>query len=44
VRDEGVWYGRALVAHDTLGDADGWRGDHYAEYGLTRDWTVTAKS
>ena len=44
VRDDGGWYGRALVAHDTLGDANGWRGDLYAEYGLTDAWTVTAKS
>ncbi len=34
VRDEGGWYGRALLAHDTLGDADGLRGDLCAEYGL----------
>ena len=44
VGDDGGWYGRALVAHDTLCDADGWRGDLYAEYGLTDAWTVTAKS
>ncbi|MBI1254007.1 MAG: hypothetical protein GC196_06640 [Hyphomonas sp.] len=44
VRDEAGWYGRALLAHDTLGNANGWRSDLYAEYGLTKDWTVTGKS
>jgi hypothetical protein len=44
VRDEGGWYGRALVARDTLGGAEGWRADGYAEYGLNDDWTLTAKA
>lgn len=44
VREEGGWYGRALIANDTLDGAEGWRGDAYAEYGLTGDWTVTAKT
>ena len=44
VRDGGGWYGRAMVAHDTFGDAKGWRGDLYAEYGLTKDRKLTAKS
>ncbi len=37
VREEGGWYGRALVAHDSLGEAEGWRTDGYAEYGLSDD-------
>lgn len=41
---EGSWYGRALLARDTLNSADGWRADLYAEYGLTRNLTLTAKS
>ena len=44
MRDDDVWYARALVALDTLGDADGWRADLYGEDGLTDKWTVTAKS
>jgi hypothetical protein len=44
VRDQAGWHGCALVAHDTLGNANGWRGDLYAQCGLTKDWTVTAKS
>lgn len=44
VRDDDGWYARALVAQDTLGDAVGWRADVYGEYGLTEDWTLTAKS
>lgn len=44
VRDDGGWYARALVAHDTLDGAEGWRQDAYAEYGLTDRWTVTAKA
>jgi hypothetical protein len=44
VRDDGGWYARVLAAHDTLGDAEGWRADLYGEYGLTDTWTVTAKS
>lgn len=37
VREEGGSYGRALVAHDSLGEAEGWRTDGYAEYGLSDD-------
>ncbi|MBA3067368.1 MAG: hypothetical protein FP825_02670 [Hyphomonas sp.] len=44
VRDDDGWYARALIAHDTLGDAEGWRADAYGEYGLTGDWTLTAKA
>lgn len=44
VREDGGWYGRALVAHDSLGEAEGWRTDGYAEYGLSDDWTATAKA
>ena|SRR3990167_7370596 len=44
VRDDDGWYARALIAHDTLGDADGWRGDTYVEYGLADNWTITAKA
>lgn len=44
VREDGGWYGRALVAQDSLGPAEGWRADGYAEYGLSSDWTVTAKA
>ncbi len=43
VRDDGGWYARALIAHDTLDGAEGWRGDAYGEYGLSDTWTVTAK-
>ena len=41
---DGSWYGRALVARDTLNSAEGWRADLYAEYGLTGNLTLTAKS
>ena len=44
VRDGGGWHRRAMVAHDILGDAKGWRGDLYAEYGLTKDRKLTAES
>ncbi|MFN7054194.1 hypothetical protein [Hyphomonas sp.] len=44
VREEGGWYSRALVAHDRLDGASGWRTDLYGEYGLTPKLTVTAKS
>jgi hypothetical protein len=41
---EGDWYGRALVARDTLDGAEGWRADLYGEYGISDRWTLTAKS
>ncbi|MBK8198791.1 MAG: hypothetical protein IPK75_10495 [Acidobacteria bacterium] len=44
VRDDDGWYARALIAHDTLNGADGWRADLYGEYGLTDNWTLTAKT
>jgi len=43
-QDQGGWYGRALVAKDTLDGAEGWRADVYGEYGLADNWTLTAKS
>ncbi len=43
-REAGGWYGRALLAHDTLNEAEGWRRDVYGEYGLTGNLTVTAKA
>jgi hypothetical protein len=44
VREDGGWYARTLVAHDTLDGAEGWRGDVYGEYGLNDRWTLTAKA
>lgn len=44
VRDDDGWYARALVAHDDLNGAEGWRADLYGEYGLADNWTVTVKS
>jgi len=43
-RDDDGWHARAVIAHDTLDGAEGWRGDAYAEFGLTGDLTLTAKA
>lgn len=43
-QEPGGFYGRALVAHETLDGADAWRGDVYVERGLTQTLTIMAKA
>ncbi len=44
MREDGGWYARALIAHDTLEGVEGWRSDAYSEFGLTDALTLTAKA
>lgn len=43
-QEPGGFYGRALVAREVLDGADAWRGDVYAERGLTKTLTIMAKA
>lgn len=42
-RDDG-YYTRLLVASETLNGVEGVRADVYGEWGLTQNWTLTAKA
>lgn len=42
--EPGGFYARALVAHEVLDGADAWRGDVYAERGLTDTLSIMAKA
>lgn len=43
VREPGEGYARLALSHERLENLDGQRLDLYGEYGLTQDWTLTAK-
>lgn len=43
IQEEGALYTRVSLANEEVEGLQGWRGDAYAEYGVSEFWTVTAK-
>ena len=43
VAEQGSWYVRGAAAREVVEGLDAWRADVYGEYGLTPDWTLSAK-
>lgn len=42
-QEEGGLYTRISLAREEVQGLQGWREDAYVEYGVTQDWTITAK-
>lgn len=44
VQERGNGFGRLAVSSERVEGLDAWRYDSYGEYGLTSNWTITAKA